>query len=279
MKIGFIDYYLDEWHANEYPRMIREQSGGRMEVCFAYGMKPSPLSGKTSEEWCREQKVALCATIDEVVEKSDVLVVLSPDNCEMHQVLSNLPLQSGKPTYIDKTFAPTKKAAEEIFSLAERFGTPCYSTSALRFAAEYQPLLGSKMDAVAFQGPNGMDTYGVHQLEPMVMLMKGTARRIMAVQKGAWAHWIIEWEDGRVASALCTGADSPFLATLSLEDGCRTVEVKSDYFKVFIDNLITFFETGEIPVPHQETIAIMALREAALRALERTGEWCWLLQA
>ena len=24
MKIGFIDYYLDEWHANNYPDWFRE---------------------------------------------------------------------------------------------------------------------------------------------------------------------------------------------------------------------------------------------------------------
>lgn len=273
MKIGFIDYYLDEWHANEYPRMIREQSGGRMEVCFAYGMIPSPLSGKTSEEWCRAQGIALCATIEEVVEKSDVLVVLSPDNCEMHEELSRLPLQSGKRTYIDKTFAPTKKAAEAILALAESCGTPCYSTSALRFAAEYQPLCGARVEAAAFQGPNSMDTYGVHQIEPMVMLMKGSVKRVMALQSGKWAQWILEWEGGRVSSMLCTGGDSPFLANLSLEDGCRTVEVKSDFFRVFIDALIAFFETGEVPVPHEETIAVMAIREAALKALERPGEW------
>lgn len=273
MKIGFIDYYLDEWHANEYPRMIREQSGGRMEVCFAYGMIPSPLSGKTSEEWCRAQGIALCATIEEVVEKSDVLVVLSPDNCEMHEELSRLPLQSGKRTYIDKTFAPTKKAAEAILALAESCGTPCYSTSALRFAAEYQPLCGARVEAAAFQGPNSMDTYGVHQIEPMVMLMKGSVKRVMALQSGKWAQWILEWEGGRVSSMLCTGGDSPFLANLSLEDGCRTVEVKSDFFRVFIDALIAFFETGEVPVPHEETIAVMAIREAALKALERPGQW------
>ena len=273
MKLGFIDYYLDEWHANEYPRMIREQSGGRMEVCYAYGMMPSPLSGKTSQEWCREQGIALCATIEEAVEKSDVLVVLSPDNCEMHEELSRLPLQSGKRTYIDKTFAPTKKAAEAILALAERYGTPCYSTSALRFAAEYQPFRGSRVEAAAFQGPNGMETYGVHQLEPMVMLMGGSAKRIMALGRGAWAQWLLEWEDSRVSSLLCTGTNSPFLASLSLEEGCRTIEVKSDFFRVFIENLIAFFETGDIPVPHEETISVMAIREAALKALERTGEW------
>lgn len=35
--IGFIDYYIDEWHANNYPRMIRESSaGGQFDVTLAW---------------------------------------------------------------------------------------------------------------------------------------------------------------------------------------------------------------------------------------------------
>ena len=26
-KIGFIDYYLDEWHANNYPQFIKDADG------------------------------------------------------------------------------------------------------------------------------------------------------------------------------------------------------------------------------------------------------------
>ena len=37
MKLGFIDYYLDEWHANHYPTMLRELSGGEIEVAYAPG--------------------------------------------------------------------------------------------------------------------------------------------------------------------------------------------------------------------------------------------------
>ena len=40
------------------------------------------------------------------MEKSDCLLVLSPDNCEMHEELCQIPLRSGKRTYVDKTFAP-----------------------------------------------------------------------------------------------------------------------------------------------------------------------------
>lgn len=273
MKIGFIDYYLDEWHADNYPRMLREASAGEIEVAYAYGKIDSPLTGKTSEEWCGEYGVACCGTIEEVIEKSDALIVLSPDNCEMHEELSRLPLRSGKKTYIDKTFAPDKRTAEAIFALGEAHGTPCYSTSALRFATEYEALRGRKVESMSTWGPNGLETYGIHQLEPVMMLMQGSAARVMAVANGDWTNLLMEWEDGRSASVLCTGGDSPFAANLRLEEGCKFLTVESDFFGGFIKNLVEFFRTGKIPVSHQETIAIMAVREAALRAAGNPGVW------
>ena len=41
-RIGFIDYYLDEWHANNYPQLIKEVSGGELEVTCAYAVIDSP---------------------------------------------------------------------------------------------------------------------------------------------------------------------------------------------------------------------------------------------
>jgi hypothetical protein len=52
-KIGFIDYYLDEWHANNYPRWIAESpvntSGAALS--FAWGERDSP-GGVSSAGWC-----------------------------------------------------------------------------------------------------------------------------------------------------------------------------------------------------------------------------------
>lgn len=31
MEVGFLEYYLDEWHANHYPEWIREASGGEAD--------------------------------------------------------------------------------------------------------------------------------------------------------------------------------------------------------------------------------------------------------
>ena len=84
-KIGFIDYYLDEWHSNNYPKMISEQSGGRYEVALAYAEVPSPRpGGRTNEKWSADMNIPLETSMDELIEKSDVLIVLSPDNPEQH---------------------------------------------------------------------------------------------------------------------------------------------------------------------------------------------------
>ena len=106
MNIGFIDYYLDEWHANNYPRLLREVTGGKMNVTLAYGHIDSPIGGRTTDKWCADMNIPKAASIEEVCEKSDAIVVLSPDNCEMHEVLCQLPLRTGKRVYVDKTFPP-----------------------------------------------------------------------------------------------------------------------------------------------------------------------------
>lgn len=171
--IGFIDYFLDEWHANNYPEWIKQASGGELQVAYAYGKIDSPRpGGLTTDDWCAKYGITRCATIEEVVEKSDCLLVLSPDNCEMHEELCQIPLRSGKRTYVDKTFAPDLAAAERLFAIARQSGTPCYSTSALRFAAEYRDIRPDEVTAVSCWGPNDFDTYSVHQLEPLMMLMR-----------------------------------------------------------------------------------------------------------
>jgi hypothetical protein len=273
MNVGFIDYYLDEWHANHYPQLLQQKSDGRLKVAYAYGKIDSPITGKTSKQWCKEFGVQHCETIEEVVEKSDVLIVLSPDNCEMHEELCKKPLMSGKRTYVDKTFAPDQKTAKAIFEVAEAHNTPCYSTSALRFASEYEELKRQNIQAAAFWGPYDLETYSIHQLEPMSMLMQGNVKRVLAQQSGGWTQICLEWSDGRAASLTCTGKDGAFWANVGLEQENRIFQITSDNFGAFIENLVSFLEGEDIPVTHSETVRIMAVREACLKASRQPGIW------
>ncbi|MEK3888785.1 hypothetical protein [Bacillus sp. FSL K6-3431] len=109
-RIGFIDYYLDEWHANNYPAWIKENAKAAQrnyDVVYAWAEvdQPNPNSLDTAS-WCSQNQVQALSSIEQLVEKSDCIMVLSPDHPEHHERLARLPLMSGKPVYIDKTFSP-----------------------------------------------------------------------------------------------------------------------------------------------------------------------------
>ncbi len=273
VKIGFIDYYLDEWHANNYPAWIEEESRGEMKVASAYGQIDSPLGGRTNEQWCRDYGIQECGSIPELIRQSDVLIVLSPDNCEKHEELSREALSSGKLTYVDKTFAPDIAAAKRIFAVAQEHGTPCYSTSALRFAEEYQDIDRTKIKAIECWGAGRFDTYSIHQLEPLMMLMGCPAKRVQYLQGDNWYTCLIEMEDGRFGSISGYAEGSPFVTHLCMSGSNRLIEVKSDFFRAFIRELIEFFRTGQAQVPREDTLRIMAVRTAALEAARTPGVW------
>ncbi|WP_274362190.1 hypothetical protein [Paenibacillus thermotolerans] len=270
-KIGFIDYFLDEWHANNYPAWIEEASGGSMKVTSAYGKKDSD-HGLSNAQWCDKYGVKRMGSIEEVIEDSDYLIVLSPDYPEQHEELAQLPLASGKPTYVDKTFAPDRATAVRLIERAEKFGTPMYSSSALRFASEYTETDRAGIDAIVSIGPGKMDNYSIHQVEPIIALMGSRPVRVMYTGTPKTPSVVIQFEDGRTATY--NHIDGPFGMAMSYASGSsRTVKVESNFFQSFMKDLVRFFETGRSIVEPQETISIITVLENALKAKEKPFQW------
>lgn len=181
------------------------------------------------------------------------------------------PLASGKPVYIDKTFAETLAAAKRIFQMAEQSGTPCYSTSALRYAEEYRQIPGGELSYIGSWGPNSLETYSIHQIEPIVALMGTQAQRVLYTGTEEVPSLLIEFTGGRRASITCFPCGSPFVMQMARCGRTYLAEVKSDYFQAFIGHMVEFFRTGEIPVPHEQTLAVIAIREAGPSSRRRAG--------
>ena len=274
--IGFVDYYLDEWHANNYPRWIRESEfAGRFDVTLAW-QEIQPEGKRTLEEWCREQQVTPAASLAQVVEECDCLVVLSPDNPERHEDLCDRPLRSGKPVYVDKTFAPDLATAKRLFAKAERHGTPMYSTSALRYVENLEQVLqefaSAHVDFVATRGPGEWGNYAVHQLEPLVMLLGVGATRVMSVGNEQARSLVVDYPEGRRGHLLQT-ADHPFGFTVQCGGRTRTIDDLGDFFPRFLAAMLAFFENGEVPVLKEQTLETMALLEAGAAARRSPDTW------
>ena len=268
-KIGFVDYFISEWHADNYPAWIERiaaDMGVDYKVAYAWAeLDTSPISGVSTAEWCEKFGAEKCATIDELCEKSDVIVILSPSNPETHLRYAEAVLKYGKRTYIDKTFAPDAKTAKEIFALGEKYGTPFFSTSALRYATELDSVDAPDSMLVTGGGSN-LPEYFIH-LGEMVVKKMGAIKSVKATQNGT--QWIMQakTESGKDATMIW-GTAMPYNAYMTKEGKETWKSIKSPFFDGLIADMLNFFETGATSFDPAETLDVSRLRDAALNATE-----------
>ena len=272
-KIGFVDYFISEWHANNYPAWIDRiaaDMGVDYKVAYAWAeLETSPVDGITTAEWCEKFGAEKCDTIDELCEKSDVIVILAPSNPETHLRYAKAVLGYGKRTYIDKTFAPDAATAKEIFSLGEKYGTPFFSTSALRYATELDAVDAPDSLLVTGGGSN-LPEYFIH-LGEMVVKKMGAVKSVKATANGS--QWIIQAKTASGKDAtMIWGSSMPYGAYMTKSGKETWKSLKSPFFDGLIADMLNFFETGKASFDCAETLEVMALRDAALRAVENPCE-------
>ncbi|MGN0171638.1 MAG: Gfo/Idh/MocA family oxidoreductase [Acutalibacteraceae bacterium] len=274
-KIGFIDNYLDEWHANNYPAILDKLAGDEMKVTYAYARMDAP-NGLTTDEWCEKMGVQRLDSIEELVEKSDYIIVLSPDHPQYHEELCRIPLSSGKRVYVDKTFAPDTATAKRIFAVANEHNTPVFSSSALRFADEMmaQTVKPDEIDHMTVIANGDPDIYLIHMIEPMVRLMGAAATRLMFVGTELSPSWIVEFEGGRKVNLVQYREAHSWYFRIHKKNG-EVIEIPecNRFFDSFLEQLVDYFRTGEVKVDQAETVTVIELRTKAREAMEKPYEW------
>ena len=108
-------------------------------------------------------------------------------------------LKYGKRTYIDKTFAPDFKTAEQIFQLAERYGAKFFSSSALRYSSAMDGLCGSKY-VTTFGGGSTFDEYVVHQAEMVIAATKAEPLSVKVEKQGKQYISTVKLSGGKEAT-------------------------------------------------------------------------------
>lgn len=275
-KIGFVDYYISEWHANNYPAWIK-QANQKLEtdyeVAYAWAEQDlSPVYGETTDEWCKKMGVTRCDTIAELCEKSDVIIVLAPSDPEKHLGYAREVLPFRKCTYMDKTFAPDFATAKEIFEIAEKHGTAFFSASALRFADELDTLKGAT-DLIITGGGGNFAEYIIHTVEMAVKLLDNPVKKVKVENVGEQRVCRAETENGSNAVIIYSPCEG-FSINAKTENGEYThIDINSEFFVNLIANIIKFFETGILPFDTKQTLEVMRLRTALLNAEKTPDKW------
>ncbi len=272
-KIGFVDYYISEWHANNYPGWIKnycKSAGLEYEVAYAWAEENvSKVDGKTTAEWCEKMNIEQCATVEELCKKSDFIIVLAPSDPETHLRLASqvFDYADGKRVYIDKTFAPDYATAKEIFDRAEKTGVEFFSTSALRYAEEIKNDTNAK-STVTFGGGSNYDEYIIHQVEMIVKTMGVGANKVKVDKDGEGLVTDIEFIDGRKAQ-MNWNTQFGFKAVV---DGVEK-DIESDFFATLMQKIVSFFEGNPSDFDGAQTLEVMKIRENAIKAKGELGVW------
>ncbi len=279
IKIGIVDFYLDNWHTNHYPGYIRDlalKEKTDIDVCYAYAFGDSPYKwGLSTDMWCELNKVTKLNSYELLLEEADAIMVMGADDCRDHEILSDLALKSGKPVYCDKTFAPNVETADRMFEKAEIYHTPVFSCSAQRFCTElmnFKRSFDQRINFAASTGPGDIVNYSIHQYEMLEALIGTGAKRCKAFSKGETRHIVYEYEDDRMLTFTQAKALLFSLCAGNHETGVSNISV-SDYYNNFFREMFKFFETEIPPVKREDTMEIMRLQQAARNALLKNDEW------
>ena len=267
-KIGFVDYYISEWHANNYPKWIEEackKLGVEYKIAYAWAeLDVSPVDGVNTDEWCKKFGVERCKTLSELCEKSDFIVILAPSNPEKHLLYAETVLKYGKRTYIDKTFAPDVATCEKIFALGDEYGTPFFSSSALGYADELD-VLSNVTTVITTGGGSNLPEYIIHQAEMVVKKLGVGVSDVTAEWKGTQCFIDVKYQNGKRAT-MVYGKNMPF--SIYMSNGEKEVWKRADspFFNNLIEDIVRFFGDGIKSFDGSRTREVIKLCEMAVAA-------------
>lgn len=267
-KIGFVDYYLNEWHSNNYPAWFRdanEKLGLDWELTYAWAELPADPAGNcTSEQWCSDHGVTLCDTLEELCEKSDTILILAPSDPDRHLPYVRTVFPYGKPTYVDKTFAESTEVAKEIFALSEQYGTPFFSTSALRYAEELHVFDKEISALIITGGGSNLPEYLIHMVEMAVILLKDPVAEASMLKQGRQRICRVTTVHGKQLSLIYSEKMSYVISAEYADGTSRQKSVKSAFFPILIEEILKFYESKALPFDPAQTLECMRMRDAIL---------------
>jgi hypothetical protein len=268
------------------PQVKGELAGLRIVAAYPGGSQDIPSSrdrvaGYTNE--LREKHgVEIVDSIDELLARVDVVLLESVDG-RPHLAQARPVFQARKPVFIDKPVAGTLADAIAIYDLARETGTPCFSSSSLRFSPgiagmKANPKVGDVLGCDAY-GPCHLEEhhpdlywYGVHGVETLFTIMGTGCQSVSRLQTEGTDLVAGVWNGGRIGTfrGLREGK-SDYGATVF---GSKGIAQSGGYagYEPLVVEICRFFRSGKPPVSAEETVEIFAFMEAADESKRQGGK-------
>ncbi len=231
----------------------------------------------------QQWNVTMVDSIDALLKQVDVVLLESNDG-RPHLEQALPVLEKKLPLFIDKPIAGSLVDAVAIFAAAERFGTPVFSSSSLRFGSATQAARHGaigKVRMASTYSPCSLEKthpdlfwYGIHGVESLFAVMGPGCREVRRVQTPSLELVTGRWNDDRIGTF--QGIRPPlkrgYGGTAFGERGIAPVG-NYDGYQPLLMEIVEFFRTGIPPVTSQETLEIYAFMWAADVSKQRGGEF------
>ncbi|MEE3371948.1 MAG: Gfo/Idh/MocA family oxidoreductase [Planctomycetota bacterium] len=284
LRVGIIG--LDTSHVIAFTKEMnnKEASGylARCRVVAAYpkGSPDIESSVKRVPMYTRQMKemgVKIVDSIDALLSQVDAILLETNDG-RPHLKQAIPCFKAGKPVFIDKPIAGSLADAAAIFAAADKYNTPTFSSSSLRYGKTSQDARNGALGKITRCQTHSPATiekthpdlfwYGIHGVESLfTVLGPGCISVHRTTTDNGKIEVVGRWKDG------VTGIFREGQGYGGMAEGTKRNSAVGSYdgYKPLVVEIAKFFCTKKVPVSAQETLEIYAFMEAADESKRQRG--------
>ncbi|MDR2775381.1 MAG: Gfo/Idh/MocA family oxidoreductase [Tannerella sp.] len=286
-RVGIIG--LDTSHSTAFTTLLNttetdEYRGYKVTAAYPYGSRTIESSYKRIPGYIDDVKkynVEIVDSIETLLKKTDVILLETNDG-RLHLEQALPVFKAGKRVFIDKPVAASLTDAISIYRAAADMDVPVFSASSLRYMSNIDKIL--KEDAVGrVLGANSfspctleathpdMFWYGIHGIEALFTVMGPGCKTVTRIHTADTDLITGVWTDSRIGSFRgLRGGKTGYGGHVFGEKGIMTLGDYNGYTPLLKD-IISFFESGTLPVTPEETLEIFKFMETAEESKRRNG--------
>jgi len=283
-RIGIIG--LDTSHSIAFTKVLNtpdaksEYKGYKIVAAYPFGSRDIESSTKRIPDYIEEVKklgVEIVDSIGDLLQKVDV-VLLETNDGRLHLEQAIQVLKAGKRVFIDKPIAASLSDVLAIFAASKKYNVPLFSASSLRYIKGVENIDKSLVVGADTFSPAVLEKthpdlfwYGIHGVETLYTIMGTGCKQVVRISTEGTDIVVGTWQGGRVGTfrGTRTGKHN-YGGTVYTQNGNVVLGPYGGY-EPLLQEIINYFETGQVPVSPEETIEIFAFMEAADESKRQGG--------
>ena len=288
IRIGIIG--LDTSHVPEFtkifnnPKATGNLAGFKVVAAYPGGSSDIPSSFNRIPQYTKAVQgmgVEIVNSIPDLLSKVDVVLLESVDG-RPHLEQARPVLAAHKPVFIDKPLAGSLVDAIAIEKLGEKYQTPWFSSSSLRYGPKMEKVLADpklgKITGCDAWSPSPLEEhhpdlfwYGVHGVELLYTVMGPGCQSVTRAHTQGCDVVVGTWADGRIG--VFRGLRDAKHDYGVVVYGTKQVEAELGFegYEPLVEQIARFFKTKKPPVSAKETIEIFTFMEAADESKRQNG--------